>query len=188
MRSELFTFANQLTLLRFVLVPFFALALHEQRLQLALVLFAVATVSDGLDGMLARLLNQRTALGAYLDPIADKLLQATAFLLLAFLRQVPWTLTILLLGRDVLILAIAGVILLVTGFRPFSPSLYGKASTVAANLTVLLILGDSVLSWAWLGPAKNFFIWLTAALVVISGLHYGYQAARVLPGLPQKPG
>lgn len=186
MRPQLFTFANQLTLLRLALIPFFVLATRGQQRTLALGLFVAAVVSDGLDGLLARVLNQRTPLGAYLDPIADKLLLSTAFVLLAFQNAMDWRLTILVLGRDVLILTIAGVIILATGFRPFPPSLYGKACTVAESATVLAVLLGLAFPRGWLVTAKTFLFWLTAALVVTSGLHYAYRIGKMLPELPNK--
>lgn len=187
MRAQLFTLANQLTLLRLVLIPFFVLAVLGEQHRLALGLFVAAGVSDSLDGLLARVLNQRTAFGAYLDPIADKLLLSTAFVVLAFQGSVPWTLTILVLGRDVLIVVIAGVIVLATGFRPFPPSIYGKACTVAESAAVLAVVLGNVFLWAWLAPARNFFFWLTAALVVVSGLQYAYHVGKTLSQLPSKP-
>ena len=187
MRLPLFTLANQLTLLRLALIPFFVLAVLEQQPLLALGLFVAAVVSDALDGLLARVLNQRTALGAYLDPIADKLLLSTAFVVLAFQGSMPWKLTILVLGRDILILTIAGVILLATGFRPFPPSVYGKACTVVESATVLAVLLADVRSAASLATAKNLLFWLTAALVVMSGLNYVYRIGKMLPELPSKP-
>ncbi|MFQ5817339.1 MAG: CDP-alcohol phosphatidyltransferase family protein [Terriglobia bacterium] len=186
MRRPLFTLANQLTLLRLALIPFFVLAVVEQRHALALGLFVAAAVSDTLDGLLARVLNQRTALGAYLDPITDKLLLSAAFVALAFQGIVPWPLSILVLSRDILILTTAVAILLATGFRPFRPSIYGKACTVAETVTVLVVLVDSEFSWAWLASNKNLFFWLTATLVVVSGLNYGYRVGKLLPDLPSK--
>lgn len=187
MRLQLFTLANQLTLLRLALIPFFALATLGQEPTWALGLFVAAAVSDALDGLLARLLDQRTPLGAYLDPIADKLLLSTAFLVLAFRGAVPWPLTILVLGRDVLIVVIAGVILLATGFRPFPPTPYGKACTFAETATVLAVLLGGVFAATWLVSASNFFFWLTATLVVVSGLHYAYRVGKMLSELPGKP-
>src|SRR5882762_6801629 len=87
----------------------------------ALLVLIVSGLSDGVDGLLARSLNQRSALGAYLDPIADKLLLSSSFVLLAFKKQLAWWLTILVFSRDVLILIVAVVILLTSGYRPFPP-------------------------------------------------------------------
>lgn len=187
MRLPLFTFANQLTFLRLAVIPFFALAILGERRLLALGLFIAAGVSDALDGLLARMMNQRTTFGAYFDPIADKLLLSTAFVVLAFQGMLPWTLAILVLGRDILIVVIAGVIILATGYCPFPPSRFGKACTVAETATILAVLLGGVFSPAWLPAARNFFFWLTAALVIVSGVHYALRIGKTVPELPPRP-
>ncbi len=92
-------------------------------------MLVLAGLSDGIDGLLARQLNQRSSLGAYLDPIADKLLLSSSFVILAFKKEIAWWLTIIVLSRDVLILVVAVVIILIWGYRPFPPSLLGKMTT-----------------------------------------------------------
>ena len=186
MRQQIFTLANQFTLLRLALIPFFALAVLDRRYGLALVVFIVAGVSDTLDGTLARRLNQRTAVGAYLDPLADKLLLSTAFVVLALEKNVPWALTILVLARDIIILAIAAVIIIATGSHPVRPSVYGKACTVTQIATVLAVLLVAVVRQGWLVWTQGLLLWLTAALTVVSGLHYAYQVGRILPQLPSE--
>jgi cardiolipin synthase len=104
----------------------------------------VAALTDGMDGLLARSLNQKTALGAYLDPIADKLLLSSSFVVLAFEGQIRWWLTILVLGRDVLILTTAAVILVAGGYRRFPPSIYGKITTTVQILLVFTVLAAAV--------------------------------------------
>ena len=106
----------------------------------ALLLLVVAALSDGIDGLLARKLNQRSPLGAYLDPIADKLLLSSSFIILAFKQKLAWWLTIIVLSRDVLILMVAVVILLISGYRPFPPSIYGKVTTGLQILLVFMIV------------------------------------------------
>src|ERR1700675_4930332 len=117
MASRVFTVPNQLTFLRLGFLPFFIISIHYHRYDIALAVLIVAGLTDGLDGLLARSLNQKTVLGAYLDPIADKLLLSSSFLVLAFKKQLAWWLTIIVLSRDVLILIVAVVILLVSGYR-----------------------------------------------------------------------
>ena len=179
MKRQFFTWANQFTLLRLGLIPFFAVAVVEGHYAWALSLLVVAGVSDALDGLLARWLKQRTALGAYLDPITDKLLLSTAFVVLAVRGDIPWTLSVLVLGRDVLMVVVAGVIVVVAGFRPFPPSIYGKGCTAVQMLTVLTV----VLGRVW-PPAEVLWpvlLWLTAVLTVLTGVHYAYQTGKVLP-------
>lgn len=172
MLSTFFTVANQLTLLRMVFIPFFLLSIWEGRYGWALALFILAGLTDTLDGVLARLLQQRTSLGAYLDPIADKLLLSSAFFVLALKGDVRWWLTILILSRDVLIIAIAVAIIIATGRRPFPPTIYGKVCTVVQVLTVFLVLLTRVRGEEFLLIAERVAIYLAAAFTIISGLHY----------------
>jgi cardiolipin synthase len=186
MKRQIFTLANQLTFFRLALIPFFALAILNRKYGCGLGLLVAAGLSDLLDGMLARRLQQRTPLGAYLDPIADKLLLSTAFLVLAVEGDVPWTLTVLVLSRDVLILTIAVVVIIGAGYRPFPPSLYGKATTVAQLLTVFAAVLAELGPPAALLRAKDGLLWLTAALTILSGLHYAYRTGRLISELPTK--
>ena len=113
MKGRIWTVPNQITLLRLGFLPFFLILISYERYRWALLVLVVAGLSDGIDGLLARSLNQRSSLGAYLDPIADKLLLSSSFIILAFKKQIAWWLTILVLGRDVLILVACAVILAV---------------------------------------------------------------------------
>src|SRR5574337_1295451 len=101
--SQILSFPNQLTLLRMIFLPFIILRLVDGHYLFALVLFVLAGLSDGLDGLLARTLKQQTLLGQYLDPIADKALLSTVFLVLSILHEIPWKFTVLVFSRDALI-------------------------------------------------------------------------------------
>ena len=125
MQGRIWTVPNQITFLRLGFLPLFLILMSYEDYRWALFVLVIAALSDGIDGLLARKLNQRSALGAYLDPIADKLLLSSSFVILAFKKQLAWWLTILVLSRDVLILIVAAVILLVSGYRPFPPSMLG---------------------------------------------------------------
>ena len=186
MRAQIFTLANQFTLLRLALVPFFVLTVLDGRYGWALALLVAAGLSDFLDGLLARWLKQRTSLGSYLDPIADKLLLSTSFVVLAVAGNVPWTLTILVLSRDILIVAVALVIIIGAGFRPFPPSFLGKACTTAQIITVFVVVLEEVVPRGWLAASKEVSLWTTAALTVFSGLHYAYRTGKMLPDLGSK--
>src|ERR1700733_1984161 len=117
--SRILTVPNQLTFLRLGFLPFFIIALYSDRYDWALAILIAAGLSDGLDGLLARGLNQKTALGAYLDPIADKLMMSSSYLALALKGRITWWLAIMVLGRDVLLLIACAVILLTVGYRSF---------------------------------------------------------------------
>src|SRR3979409_886723 len=112
MQGRIWTVPNQITLLRLGFLPFFLILIAYDHYRWALLLLVIAGLSDGIDGLLARKLNQRSSLGAYLDPIADKLLLSSSFVILAFKSKIAWWLTIIVLSRDVLILVVAAVIIL----------------------------------------------------------------------------
>src|SRR5580698_6734158 len=140
MANRILTVPNQLTFLRLGFLPFFIIMIFYQHYTWALGFLLVAGMTDGLDGLLARTLNQKTALGAYLDPIADKLLLSSSYLVLALKGRIGWWLTILVLGRDFGILIACAVILLAAGYRSFPPSVWGKATTACEILLVVIAL------------------------------------------------
>src|ERR1700726_3079490 len=138
--SQVFPAPNQLTMLRMIFVPFIVIELVDGRYFWALVLFVIAGFSDGLDGLLARMLHQQTLLGQYLDPIADKLLLSTMFLVLSILRKIPWKFTVVVFSRDISILAASAVLFAIAGLRDFRPSIFGKANTFSQIGAVSLLL------------------------------------------------
>jgi len=180
MANRILTVPNQLTFLRLAFLPFFLISISYDRYALALGVLIAAALTDALDGLLARHLNQKTPLGAYLDPIADKLLLSSSFVALALKQKLAWWLAILVLGRDVLILVVSAVILGVVGYRPFPPSLYGKATTFTQIVLVLLVLTAEVTPAAWLVAIRGLLVYVVAACAVFSGLHYGVVVARRL--------
>jgi cardiolipin synthase len=180
MRSRILTVPNQLTFLRLTFLPFFIIAIKYERYELALGILVAAGISDGLDGLLARSLNQKTRLGAYLDPIADKLLLSSSYFILALKGKIGWWLAILVLGRDVLLLAASAVILLTLGYRSFPPSFWGKATTFFEIVLIVLVLVLAVWEPAALWPVRRFCAYLVAALVMFSGLHYSIVVSRRL--------
>jgi len=176
MSSTRRNFANELTILRLVFVPIFAILVVERHDLAALGVLAAAALSDAADGFVARAFHQQTALGVALDPIADKVLMTTAFLVLSFRGALPWWLTIVVISRDGGILLTAGVISLVAGYRPFPPSVLGKASTSVQVATVFAALAARVHPAIAPLLAVHILIDLTAALAVASGLHYLFVA------------
>lgn len=172
MIEQLRSWPNQLTMLRLLFVPFATIAIVEHRYHTALAILVIAGVTDALDGLLARWLQQRTTLGQYLDPIADKLLLSTMFLVLSATGHIPWRITILVFTRDVGILLVAAVLFITTSIKEYPPSIFGKANTVAQVLTVVLVLLDEISVQPWVTHAKLAGFWLVAALTIISALHY----------------
>lgn len=180
-----YTIPNGITLLRLVMVPLFALATVERNYILASVIFALAGVSDALDGLLARLLSARSLLGTYLDPIADKALLVTAYIVLTWpapgVVSIPVWLTVMALSRDVLIVLVALLLYLGAGIRQFAPSLLGKTTTVVHILTVGAVLLANIVpvEKSWL---EGLF-YLALMLTVLSGLDYLRRAAQQVEAL-----
>jgi cardiolipin synthase len=177
------TTPNLLTLLRICLAPFLVAAILENRYALGLSLFVAAGLTDALDGLLARLLKQRSQLGEYLDPVADKLLLSTLFLVLMHQGLIPMRVTVLVFGRDLGILIVSAILYAATGRREFSPSLLGKANTLVQVATVAAVLLNATLlqrmvTLHWVTVCETWMLWATMALTVASGLQYAWTSAR----------
>jgi cardiolipin synthase len=170
--SQILSFPNQLTLLRMVFLPFIILKLVDDHYLSALILFVLAGLSDGLDGLLARRLRQQTVLGQYLDPIADKALLSTVFLVLSILHKIPWKFTVLVFSRDALILAASTVLFAIAGLRDFRPSIFGKANTFAQVAAVFFVLLLEIDHQRWIAIARLTCLRAVFAFTIISALHY----------------
>jgi cardiolipin synthase len=145
---------------------------------LALLVFAIAGLSDGLDGLIARLLNQRTKLGAYLDPAADKLLLTSAFISLAVLNVIPGWLAVVVIARDVIILLGLAIFTLTEKSYEINPTLVSKCTTTIQLIMILLSLFDPThTKIAFLHP---ILVWSTAIITILSGLHYIYIGMNIL--------
>jgi cardiolipin synthase len=155
-----------------VFVPFIVIELVEGRYFWALVLFVIAGFSDGLDGLLARKLHQQTLLGQYLDPIADKLLLSTMFLVLSILHKIPWKFAVLVFSRDTSILAASAVLFAIAGLRNFRPSIFGKANTFSQIAAVFFVLLFAIWPARWIWITRTVFLRATFAFTIISALHY----------------
>lgn len=169
---------NILTVLRILLVPLFVIFLLREMIVYALIVFAMAGASDGLDGLIARWFDQRTVLGAYLDPLADKLLMTSAFISLAVLKALPPWLTVIVLSRDIIIIMGIALLLLFTINFEQHPSIAGKLTTVFQLLTIFLVLLDMVIEGNF--PFIDKLFWATAALTTVSGLHYVYLGMNII--------
>ncbi len=180
MIRQLLTAPNQLTLLRLVFIPFIIITLVDRNYRWALGLLVAAGLSDALDGLLARALRQQTKLGQYLDPIADKLLLSTLFIVLSFLHQIPWKYTALVFSRDISIIAITGVLYATATLQEFRPSIFGKINTGCQVVTVFLVVLYLVDSAVWIYYAKRIGLYATFAFTLISGIHYIFQTGARL--------
>jgi cardiolipin synthase len=172
------TAPNLLTLLRICLAPFLVAAILENRFALGFGLFIVAGLTDALDGTLARLLKQRSQLGEYLDPVADKLLLSTLFLVLTHMGLIPARVTVLVFGRDVGILVVAAILYAAVGRREFIPSLLGKANTLVQVSAVAAVLLFQLDRASWIAATRMLTLDGTMVLTAISGLHYAWTASR----------
>lgn len=177
-RNPLSTAPNLLTVSRLCMAPFLVACLIQNRFGIAFTLFVVAGITDALDGVLARVLKQRTTLGQYLDPVADKLLLSTLFLVLMYKGLMPTTVTILVFGRDLGILIVAAIMYAVVGRRDFGPSIFGKANTVAEVTAVAVVLLNQLVRAEWVVILRMVALDATIGLTVLSGLHYAWIAAH----------
>ena len=182
MLRQLRSAPNLLTLLRLIFVPLVVVEIQQQNYAWALAIFVAAGITDGLDGLLARVLKQKTTLGQYLDPIADKLLLSTMFLMLSIAHMIRWPITIMVFSRDIIILIVCTLLYATGTMKVFRPSLFGKANTAVQILSVFLALVHQISSTEWTRLAKIWSLRATMALTIISGVHYVLRLAIDLRG------
>jgi cardiolipin synthase len=174
------TLPNFITLMRMAMVPFFVLAVWERDFRLALWILIIAGLTDAFDGYLARRMDMESLIGAYLDPIADKMLITVAYIALTIPQGqdvvIPLWLTILALFRDFVIMLVAGVLYIVEGIREFPPSPLGKATTFSQVVTIAVVLLANVTPVPWWIPEACFYG--SFALVIVSAFNYIYRVSR----------
>jgi cardiolipin synthase len=175
------TLPNFITLIRLAALPFFLVSIADGRFDIALALFVAAGLSDGVDGYLARRFEMQSALGAYLDPIADKLLLMSSYLFLAIPSypariKVPVWLAVIVLSRDFLMLLVGLLLILTTGRKSFPPTWAGKVTTVTLIVTVLFVLCANI--WSWPRAVVLVAFGAAVTVVVVSGLDYVFRVAR----------
>jgi cardiolipin synthase len=182
--NELRAAPNQLTFLRLCIVPFLVLAILDGHYPTAFALFIIAGITDGLDGLLARWLKQQTMLGQYLDPVADKLLLSTLFLVLNHQGLISRRITVLVFGRDLGILVVAAILYASLGMRDFRPSIYGKANTLAQIIALVTVLMTRFYAPGPIVAIRDGALAATMGLTILSGFHYAWRVARrlSLPG------
>ena len=186
--SRIVTLPNLLTMFRMALIPVFVSLLFYRKFEWALGVFVLAGITDGLDGLFARRLNQGSQLGTILDPIADKLLLVTSFIVLSLPTispqpvprhfPVPFWVTAAVISRDIFIIVGAAAINIVTGFRGFRPSWLGKISTTVQILAIALILVAA--SFPSLSGYLPTVYTTVFSFAVLSGVHYIFFASRLL--------
>jgi cardiolipin synthase len=183
------TFANQLTLLRMLLVPAFAILVLYGYLGWALAVFVLAGVTDALDGLIARRAGQKTSLGAWLDPMADKLLLVTTFIVLTLpdlglANRLPVWLTVLIIFRDVGIVLTVAIVNLAVGRRTFRPSVYGKIATGTYIVTAVIAMLFNYLGYH--SVLVDLAVFASLAITIVSALHYIWHARRIIDAPPGK--
>lgn len=175
---------NLLTLLRLFIVPFIVIEVLDSDFNMAFALFLLAGITDALDGLLARWLSQKTTLGQYLDPIADKLLLSTLFLVLTHVALIPRYVTVLVFSRDLGILLISTLLFATGTLRDFRPSWLGKLNTLVQILGVVTVMSERVFSsagWAaatWLGSISSGLLRVVAILAPVSAAQYAWIVLR----------
>jgi cardiolipin synthase len=177
------TYANQLTILRMIFIPCFVLLLIYDRPKIAILVFILAGVTDGLDGLIARKLQQKTVLGSFLDPMADKLLLTAAFITLTVPSvpvsyHIPIWLTITSISRDLLIALAALIIHLQTGHTQFSPSFLGKCTTAGQLTTVAFVMAANLSTRVI--PILDPLVVATLLITLASGMHYFYRSVLLI--------
>ena len=168
---------NILTLIRILLIPLFVILIINKSFGWALIVFAIAGITDGIDGLIARITHQRTELGAYLDPIADKLLLSAGFVTLAIIEFLPSWLAVIVVTRDVIIL-LGIVVMILTNYPPqIQPSLVSKVTTFFQISTILLVL--TVEYGSFFRYLSTIAIYGTTLFTILSGSHYIYIGTRI---------
>ena len=181
--GDVLTVANQITLLRMLLIPAFIVMIVEGELGWALSVFAVAGVTDALDGVIARHWGRKTTLGAWLDPMADKLMLVSAFVVLTLpnlglANKLPLWLTALVISRDVCIVITVAIINLAVGRRTFQPSVFGKIATATYIVTVTTAMLFNYLGYH--SFVVDACVFASLAITLLSGFHYTWHASRIL--------
>ena len=181
--GDVLTVANQLTLLRMLLIPAFIVLIVEGELGWALFVFLVAGVTDALDGVIARRWGKKTTLGAWLDPMADKLMLVSAFVVLTLpnlglANKLPLWLTALVISRDVCIVIAVVIINLAIGRRTFRPSIFGKIATATYIATVTMAMLFNYLGYH--SPIVDLCVFASLAITLFSGFHYIWHASRIM--------
>ena len=175
--------ANQVTLLRMLLIPAFVILVVYGELGWALVLYAIAGTTDALDGLIARRSGQQSTLGAWLDPMADKLLALATFIVLTWpglglANRLPIWLTVLIISRDVVIVLTVAIVNLAIGRRTFTPSVYGKVATATYMLTAVATMFFNYRGYH--SSVVDVLIYASLAITLISSFHYIWHAQRII--------
>jgi cardiolipin synthase (CMP-forming) len=179
---------NLLTLMRLFIIPFLVIEILDGHYEMAFALFILAGISDALDGLLARWLSQRTTLGQYLDPIADKLLLSTLFVVFTHVGLMPRYVTVLVFSRDLGILLISTLLFATGTLRDFRPSLFGKLNTLTQIIALISVLCGKVFASPGVELVRDGLIRAIAVLAPLSAAQYAWIVFRRINGPGQQNG
>lgn len=168
---------NVLTITRIFIIPIFITAIVYKRYDYALYLFLIAALTDLFDGLFARLKNQKTTLGTFLDPLADKFLLVTAFIVLSIYGLIPKWLTIIVISRDIIVITGWFLLYFITSTARVEPSVLGKATMWMQSMLIAYVLIDN--NFLLLPDMPRLLLWITSGITILSGLHYIYRGLKL---------
>lgn len=168
---------NTLTITRIVIIPVFITSIIYKRYDYSLYLFIFAALTDIFDGLFARLKNQKTALGTFLDPLADKFLLVTSFIILSIYGWTPKWLTITVISRDIIIIIGWFLLYLISGRSIVEPSILGKVAILMQSILIAYVLIH--INLPLLPDLPSLLLWITAGITILSGLHYIYRGLKL---------
>ncbi|MEW6675270.1 MAG: CDP-alcohol phosphatidyltransferase family protein [Nitrospirota bacterium] len=168
---------NTLTITRIVIIPMFITAIIYKRYNYALYLFIVAALTDIFDGLFARLKDQKTALGTFLDPLADKFLLVTTFIILSTYGLIPKWLTVTVISRDIVVVIGWFLLYLIADISKVEPTVFGKATIWIQSILIAYVLID--INLLFLPDMPRLLLWITAGITILSGLHYIYRGFKL---------
>jgi cardiolipin synthase (CMP-forming) len=177
---------NLLTLMRLFIIPFLVIEILDGHYRISFALFILAGISDALDGLLARWLSQKTTLGQYLDPIADKLLLSTLFVVLTHVGMIPQYVTVLVFSRDVGILLISTLLFVTGALRDFRPSLFGKLNTLVQIVALIAVLCEKIFVSVQLATVRDVLVRAIAVLAPLSAAQYAWIVFRRMNAPPEQ--
>lgn len=172
-----FNLPNTLTITRIVIIPVFITSVIYKRYDYSLYLFITAALTDVFDGLIARLKNQRTVLGTFLDPLADKFLLVTSFIILSSYGWIPKWLTITVISRDIIIITGWILLYLIAGISKVQPTIFGKLTIWVQSMFIAYVLVD--INLLYLPDIPRLLLWTTAGITILSGLHYIYKGLKL---------
>jgi cardiolipin synthase (CMP-forming) len=177
---------NLLTLMRLFIIPFLLIEILDGHYGVSFALFMLAGISDALDGLLARWLSQKTTLGQYLDPIADKLLLSSLFVVLTHVGLIPLYVTVLVFSRDVGILLIATLLFATGTLRDFRPSVLGKLNTFVQIVALIVVICQKLFLSQPLATLRDILVRAIAVLAPLSAAQYAWIVLRRMSSPPEQ--